>query len=135
METVSTRQPRPTTPADLYRLAAVAQQRGLRLTQEQETVWFCSSTSAGDPHYVTGLSCDCRGFMEHQRCTHYALLLAHLGWLAAVDAEDAPAPAPEACLWCNGTGRIPNDDLHQYDPCQACDGTGRRSGQPAAHAA
>jgi hypothetical protein len=126
MEEGSTRQPRPTTPADLHRLAALAHTRGLRLTQESETVWFCSSASQhGDPHYVTGLSCDCRGFMEHQRCTHYALLLDHLGWLPEV--EEAPAPVPDACLWCSGSGRIPNDDTQQYDACAACDGTGRRS--------
>jgi hypothetical protein len=130
MEDVSTRQPRPTTPADLQRLAALAHARGLRLTQESATVWFCSSASQhSDPHYVTGLSCDCRGFMEHQRCTHHALLLAHLGWLPEV--EDAP----DACLWCNGSGRIPNDDRHRYDACAACGGTGQRSGQPAPRAA
>src|SRR5688572_25644133 len=129
MEETVTRQPRPTTAADLHRLAALAQERGLHLTQESETVWFCSSASQhGDPHYVTGLSCDCRGFQEHQRCTHYALLLDHLGWLPEV--EPAPAITPDACLWCSGSGRIPNDDLHQYDNCQACGGTGQRSGQP-----
>jgi hypothetical protein len=127
-----TRQPRPTTPEDLHRLAALAHVRGLRLTQESETVWFRRSASQhGDPHYVTGLSCDCRGFMAHQRCTHHALLLAHLGWLPEVETEDAPAAAPDACLWCQGSGRIPNDDHAQYDRCAACGGTGQRSGQPA----
>jgi hypothetical protein len=138
MQDVRTRQPRPTTPADLHRLAAVAQARGLRLTQESETVWFCSSASQhGDPHYVTGLSCDCRGFMEHQRCTHYALLLAHLGWLPEVEdvSTMVESPAPEACLWCAGSGRIPNDDLHQYDACAACKGTGQRSAPAIAVAA
>ncbi len=135
METVSTRQPRPTTPADLHRLAAVAHTRGLRLTQEQETVWFCSSASGSEPHYVTGLSCDCRGLMEHQRCTHHALLLDRLGWLTAVEDAPTPAPAPDACLWCAGSGRIANDDLRQYVACAACGGTGQRSGQPAARAA
>src|SRR5215207_9139269 len=95
MQEVRTRQPRPTTPADLPRLAALAQARGLQLTQEHESVWFCSSASNDDAHYVTGLSCDCRGFQEHQRCTHLALLLDHLGWLPAMETEDAPAPTPE----------------------------------------
>src|SRR5215210_4047598 len=99
MEAPVTRQPRPTTPADLHRLAALAHARGLRLTQESETVWFCSSASQlGEAHYVTGLSCDCRGFQEHQRCTHYALLLDHLGWLpeleTAGDAPTTPPPTP-----------------------------------------
>src|SRR5215210_9304426 len=119
MEDVSTRHPRPTTAADLHSLAALAQARGLRLTQESESVWFCSSASSPEPHYVTGLSCDCRGFQEHQRCSHLTLLLDHLGWLPEV--EDPPAPTPitagRECLWCSGSGRIPNDDTHQYDAC------------------
>jgi hypothetical protein len=128
MEDVVTRQSRPTTPADLHRLAAVAQTRGLRLTQESATVWFCSSARQhSDPHYVTGLSCDCRGFQEHQRCTHFALLLDHLGWLPEVEPVAAPTPlvAGDACLWCFGSGRIPNDDTHQYDLCGSCGGTGQ----------
>jgi hypothetical protein len=87
MADVAARRPRPKTAEDLHRLAELAHQRGLRLTQEHATVWFCSSTSSPEPHYVTGLSCDCRGFMEHQRCTHYALLLARLGWLPAAEGE------------------------------------------------
>src|SRR5215204_3174881 len=134
MEALVTRQPRPTTPADLHRLATLAQQRGLQLTQEQPTVWFCSSASDPGRRYdLTAYSCTCRGFQEHQRCSHYALLLDHLGWLPAVETEDAPASDP--CLWCSGSGRIPNDDLHEYDACAARDGTGQRSGQPAALAA
>jgi hypothetical protein len=105
---------------------------------ESETVWFCSSARQhGEPHYVTGLSCDCRGFQEHQRCTHLALLLDHLGWLPDIEREAAPAPgpAPDACLWCSGSGRIPNDDLRRYDACAGCGGTWQRSAQPAALAA
>ncbi len=45
MEEVTPRQSRPTTAADLHRLAALAHTRGLRLTQESESVWFCSSAS------------------------------------------------------------------------------------------
>jgi hypothetical protein len=131
METLSTRQPRPTTPADLHRLAALARTRGLRLTQESESVWFCSSASQHEtPHYVTGLSCDCRGFQEHQRCSHFALLLEHLGWLPEVETAPTPAVPADACLWCSGSGRIPNDDLRQYDPCHACGGAGQRIGAP-----
>src|SRR4051812_20075397 len=102
VQEVRTRQARPTTPTDLHRLAAVAQARGLRLTQERLGVWFCSSASSPDPHYVTGLSCDCRGFQEHQRCSHLAALLAHLGWLPALETEDTPALTP--CATCSGGG-------------------------------
>jgi len=123
VQEVRPRQPRPTTAADLHRLAALAQTRGLRLTQESETVWFCSSASQhGDPHFVTGLSCDCRGFQEHQRCTHFALLLDALGWLPEVDSSNsATVPCPncsgggvlvyrsfeERCPECHGSGEVP----------------------------
>src|SRR5215208_1487142 len=103
-----TRQPRPTTPEDLHRLAALAQARGLRLTQESETVWFCSSASQHvDPHYVTGLSCDCRGF-----------------------TEDAPAlvPAVAQCPNCSGGGVLYVRDCERagwpHPPCPECQGTG-----------
>src|SRR5215204_4576441 len=129
MEALVTRQPRPTTPADLHRLATLAQQRGLQLTQEQPTVWFCSSASDPGRRYdLTAYSCTCRGFVEHQRYSHYALLLDHLGWLPEVEKEDAPASVPisagRECLWCFGSGLVPNDDTRQYDTCAACGGSG-----------
>ena len=134
VQEVRARQPRPTTPADLHRLAALAHVRGLQLTQEQPTVWFCSSASDPGRRYdLTAYSCTCRGFMEHQRCSHYALLLDHLGWLPEVETEDAPASDP--CLWCQGSGRIPNDDAQRYDICNACGGSGQRSALDLALAA
>jgi hypothetical protein len=131
VQDVTTRAPRPTTPEDLHRLAAVAQARGLRLTQESESVWFCSSASQhGDPHYVTGLSCDCRGFQEHQRCTHYALLLDRLGWLPEVETEDASG-VPVQCASCSGAGVIYVRDCERagwpHPPCPNCKGTGEVS--------
>jgi hypothetical protein len=114
---VVTRQPRPTTAEDLHRLAALAHTRGLRLTQESESVWFCTSASQhNDPHYTTGLSCDCRGFQEHQRCTHYALLLEHLGWLPEVE------PAIVPCASCSGGGVRVYRSFEE--PCTDCQGTG-----------
>jgi hypothetical protein len=130
METVSTCQPRPTT-EDLHRLAAPARARGRRLTQEQPTVWYCSSATRPDPHYVTGLSGDCRGFQEHQRCTHYALLLDHLGWLPKVEAEDAKAPALTLvpCWTCSGGGVVSVQDCNRVDwphpPCPVLHGRRR----------
>jgi hypothetical protein len=82
---------RPATAADFHRLAERAHERGLRLFRDGPR-WYCSSASdAGGCHYVTGFSCDCAGFVAHQRCTHHALLLERLGWLP--ELEDA-APAP-----------------------------------------
>jgi hypothetical protein len=129
MEAVTIRQSRPTTPADLHRLAAVAQKRGLRLTQEREGVWFCSSASNPDaPHYVTALSCDCRGFIEHQRCSHLAALLDHLGWLPEVVAEPEDAPATVPCGNCSGGGTIYVRDCERagwpHPTCPECGGTG-----------
>src|SRR5215208_3282724 len=125
MEAPVTRQPRPTTPADLHRLAELAQARGLQLTQEQPTVWFCSSASSPEPHYVTGLSCDCRGFMEHQRCSHFALLLDHLGWLPAMAPPAPPLPMGDMptipCAHCSGGGVIYVRDCERagwpHPPC------------------
>ena len=125
-----TRQPRLTTPEDLHRLAALAHSRGLRLTQESATVWFCSSSSQhSDPHYVTGLSCDCRGFQEHQRCTHMALLLDHLGWLPEVEPAPLPEPASVPCAACSGGGvRVFRSS---EESCADCHGTGEvPAGEP-----
>jgi hypothetical protein len=36
--------------------------------------------------------------------------------------------APQACFWCNGSGRVPNDDDQRYDDCEMCEGSGS---QPA----
>jgi hypothetical protein len=114
-----TRAPRPTTPEDLHRLAALAHTRGLRLTQESAGVWFCSSARQHtDPHYVTGLSCDCRGFQEHQRCSHFALLLEHLGWLPEVE----PTPATVQCAGCSGGGVLVYRSFEER--CPACQGSG-----------
>jgi hypothetical protein len=132
---------RPATPEDLWRLADLAHARGLRVFEVGSQRWFCTSHS--NPfalHVVTGFSCDCRGFMEHQRCSHHAALLAHLGWLpeledaapasATVDTTtDCPAcPAccgcgvvtyrtfEERCTTCGGSGVRPNHHLHDVPP-------------------
>jgi hypothetical protein len=123
------RRTRPATAPDFHRLADLAQERGLRLFRDGPR-WYCSSASdAGGCHYVTGLSCGCPGFLHHQRCTHHAALLAHLGWLPEAEAE-APASTlsavPPACFWCQGSGRIPNDQHERYDRCETCGGSGVR---------
>jgi hypothetical protein len=35
-------------------------------------------------------------------------------------------PAERPCFWCNGSGRIPNDDEQRYDDCSVCEGSGTR---------
>jgi hypothetical protein len=125
------RRTRPATAADFHRLADLAHERGLRLFREGQR-WYCSSASRpGEAHYVTGLSCDCPGFIAHQRCTHHALLLERLGWLPEVEpdmpyVEASPADCPaccgcgvvtyrtfeERCTTCGGSGIKPNHHLH-----------------------
>jgi hypothetical protein len=125
---------RPATAEDFHRLADLAQARGLRVFEAGPNQWFY--TSHTDPfalHTVTGFSCDCRGFLHHQRCTHHAALLAHLGWLPEVEDElsvrtesltpvDCPACCgcgvvtyrtfEERCTTCGGSGIKPNHHLH-----------------------
>jgi hypothetical protein len=133
MEDVITRQPRPTTPADLHRLAALAHERGLRLVQERGTgAWFCSSASTpGEAHYVTGYSCTCPGFCYHQRCTHHALLLDRLGWLPVVECEsvmEAPPLTLIPCGNCSGGGVVYVKECAQagwpMPTCPVCTGAG-----------
>jgi hypothetical protein len=128
------RRTRPATAADFHRLAEVAHDRGLRLFRDGPR-WFCSSASRpGEAHYVTGLSCDCPGFLAHQRCSHHALL-ERLGWLPEVEPD---MPYVEAsvidCPDCCGCGV---QDFGRYTlPCETCGGSGvtpdrRLAGQPA----
>jgi hypothetical protein len=64
----------------------------------------CASGVAGDPV-----------------CQHRAVVRFTLGW------QRLPEPAPAQCIWCNGTGRIPNDYHERYDVCDMCGSTGTRS--------
>ena len=106
---------RPATAADFHRLADLAQERGLRVFEASPNHWYCTSHS--DPfrlHVVTGFSCDCQGFITHQRCSHHAALLAHLGWLPEID----PQPAP--CRHCRGRGQSFSEYYGELRPCDAC---------------
>jgi hypothetical protein len=38
----------------------------------------------------------------------------------------ADALAVRPCFWCNGSGRIPNDEEQRYDDCSVCEGSGTR---------
>ncbi len=84
--------PRPTTPADLHRLADRAERNGIRVLVEPISGEHFA-TSATDPtklYRLTGLSCTCRGFMGWHGLSHHALLLAKLGW-SGVSAPTPPA--------------------------------------------
>ena len=78
----------------MSRLLAKARAEGVKLIRDQDGRHFASSVSRpGTLHYVTAYSCDCRGFVAHQRCKHLAALLAAKGWL---DGTPEPDPAPMA---------------------------------------
>jgi len=113
---------RPVRAEDFHRPADLAHERGLRVFEVGANRWFCTSHS--DPfalHVVTGFSCDCQGFLHHQRCTHRAALLAHLGWLPELEDE---APAPAHCPDCTGCGVIVYRRFEE--PCSHCGGSGVR---------
>ncbi len=120
MDTVTTTRPsRPTTVEDLHRLAALGRDRGLRVFEAAPGRWFCSSATDRFRLYpVTGLSCTCQGFLAHQRCSHHALLLDHLGWLPD------PAPEPPAVvetLHCATCGhRVSGQASYCSEECAVC---------------
>lgn len=99
---------RPTTVADLWRLAEQGRSNGvIVLTECNSGARFASSaTQPGVIYYLTAYSCTCPGFVAHQRCQHHSLLLAELGWLP--DDEDEtdsvpaamPAPVPVVAITC-----------------------------------
>jgi len=121
---------KPATAADFHRLADLAHERGLQLFRDGPR-WYCSSASnPGTCYFLTGLSCSCQGFVAHQRCSHYALLLERLGWLPEVE-EEASAP----CLWCLGSSRQEDSVNQRFVTCPDCNGSGvrvdrRLAGQP-----
>jgi hypothetical protein len=114
------------TPAvELHRLAQVAHTRGLRLCRDNDGRWLC--TSARDErlvHYVTGYSCDCPGFVRHQRCSHLALLLETLGWLPPL--EEGSAGALVTCTSCTA-GKVEEWVAGHVAGCQPCDVCGGTS--------
>lgn len=122
------RRTRPATAADFSRLADLAHERGLRLFRDGPR-WYCSSASEpGGCHYVTGFSCDCPGFMAHQRCSHHALLLERLGWLPEYDVDlDRDDLVVKTCSACTGAGKIEEWGVSGpigCKPCDVCGGSG-----------
>ena len=112
----------------LTRLAAKARTDGIRLYRDRDGRYFASSRSEpGRLHYVTGYSCDCRGFTTHGRCKHHAALMVALGW---VDSDPEPEPV-SACGECGGHGQVsgtvstgPTSWRYGSITCPDCHGTG-----------
>jgi hypothetical protein len=108
----------------LIRLAAQARAQGVQLLRVVATgeVFATSISRPGELHRLTHYSCDCEGFIRHQRCQHYAKLMDSLGWLPEV-ASNEPATTP--CLACRGAGECWRDGQFTPDPCFYCRGKGR----------
>lgn len=107
----------------IVRLARTARVRGVQVFRETASgAWFATSASQpGTIHRVTALSCDCMGFVAHQRCTHYAALLDRLGWLPQL-ATDGAETTP--CSFCRGRGKVHLESEFHESTCGACDGRG-----------
>ena len=117
----------------LTRLVGKAREDGIRLYRNpRDGRHYASSASEpGKLHYVTGYSCDCRGFMTHQRCKHYAALMAAMGWLSD-EPEPAAAAALTPCGECAGHGQVsstigtgPTSWRYASITCPDCHGAGR----------
>jgi hypothetical protein len=109
--------------ASIVRLAQTARQRRIQVFKDVASgQWFATSASKPDTlHRVTALSCDCMGFVAHQRCTHHSALLAKLGWLPQV-AEELPATV--VCTFCKGSGRFWASGDFSDSECGCCSGRG-----------
>jgi len=104
----------------LVRLAKQARDRGVQLFRviTSGEMFASSSSQPGMLHRVTTISCDCPGFIRHQRCMHYAALLDSLDWLPVVE------PATRACIACGGSGELWSDGGWSPDRCGCCSGRG-----------
>jgi hypothetical protein len=81
--------------------------------------WAVSSRQDCERGYIaTTRTCTCEaGRGGDPVCCHRALVRALTGTMV-VEAETAE------CLWCCGTGQVPNDYHERYDRCDRCNGTG-----------
>ena len=107
---VATRRTRPTTPADLWRLAEQGHRNGVRILTEcvSGERFATSASEPGTVYRLTAHSCTCKGFDFHGRCQHHSLLLAQLGWLPDPEPEPNP-PAPVVAPRCATIQRFVRD--------------------------
>ncbi len=117
----------------IARLAAKARHDGVKLYRDRRDGrhYASSSTTPGKRYYVTLASCQCRGFVAHQCCKHWAALQ-----IATILQDGAPTPpAPiSPCGECAGMGEIQDLEVRQHGrwamqwtTCTACNGSGKRS--------
>lgn len=120
------------------RLAAKARAEGVKLYRDaRDGRYYASSVSQPDHlHYLTGVSCDCAGFISYQRCKHHSALLVALGWIEDPDPEPPTPIAPVIgrilrCETCRGLGEVqytrvtgPARFVYDWQTCSACRGRG-----------
>jgi hypothetical protein len=105
----------------IVRLAKQARQIGVQLFRVTSSgeMFATSISRPGQLHRLTTISCDCVGFIRHQRCMHYAALLDARGWLPSVDS-----PATLPCDYCKGSGEQWLDGEYTPRSCWRCNGAG-----------
>lgn len=120
------RRPGETIDEAIVRLAVVARERGITIIVRDGRYFATSYTQPHKLHFVTLLSCDCRGFAHHGRCTHHSALLEALGQLPHIDRLPAGC-VKVRCRHCHGAGRNLRVRARPEDQgaCPACRGTGR----------
>ena len=121
----------------LHRLADQAAQRGVQVYHYAPAgEYYAPSLSRpGELHRLTLWSCDCRGFVRHQRCQHYAALLALTGNLPTEPTPPASAVArvPEvSCHACKGHGQVRAENRAGRIEVMTCYGTGVEAAMLAA---
>ena len=138
-DTVAPTRRRPASPADLHRLAGLARERNVQVFQDAPSGrWYATSaTRPGACYYVTGLSCECEGFVYHQRCSHHAALLERLNWLPPVaDAANALVAVAPPCARCHNRGftyaEAGPDEWPFEIPCAECSAQDDDGGDDAA---
>jgi hypothetical protein len=100
----------------IARLAAKARHDGIKLYRDRRDGrhYASSSTTEGKHYYVTLASCQCKGFVAHQRCKHWAAL-----HIATILQDGAPTPTSPAvsvspCGECGGLGEIQDLEVRQH---------------------
>ena len=114
-----------TTVQDLHRMADEAAARGLRVfTVVSSGGWLVNSQSDQSVLYPVDPvgGCVCHGYQRHQRCSHYAALIAALGWLpdlpdpAGPGASAEPAGFPPAVMVRRSSAGTPPADFAKLPP-------------------
>ena len=84
-----------------------------------------SATRPGTLYAVSASACSCPAGQRGIPCKHRACYLAQIGELEIDPESTLPVvtllPA-RPCMWCHGSGPVPNDYHERYDTCDVCNG-------------